>query len=223
MRNDVINMSRARSLSRARDMLITSFLIPSLSLKFTIILYLSHTSDTWRFRHCCRTHVIHEPCIWPSSPWVLQSSVVRASDWSTHGRSIFFFLSRTRTFSLSLASDMLITSFLMSIQFCYSLPGVAVGVKSSLKLPLNWLCQWYQEGKNAVLLGTKNDRKDPYATVTECNNTTFKNIRYASRKITHREPVGPRHRGPIKLSETLQDYNAPVMTFQLMLHLTCFQ
>ena len=30
-------------------MLITSFLIPSLSLKFTIILYLSRT---WRFRHC---------------------------------------------------------------------------------------------------------------------------------------------------------------------------
>ena len=43
MRNDVINMSRARSLSRARDMLITSILISSLSLKFTIILYLSHT------------------------------------------------------------------------------------------------------------------------------------------------------------------------------------
>ena len=41
MRNDLINMSRARSLSRARDMLIT-FLIPSLRLKFIIILYLSH-------------------------------------------------------------------------------------------------------------------------------------------------------------------------------------
>ena len=27
----------------------------------------------------CRMHVIHEPCIWPSSPWVLCSSVVRAS------------------------------------------------------------------------------------------------------------------------------------------------
>ena len=43
MRNDVINMSRAPSLSCARDMLITSFLIASLSLKFTIILYLSNT------------------------------------------------------------------------------------------------------------------------------------------------------------------------------------
>ena len=43
MRNDVINMSRAPSLSRVRDMLIASFLIASLSLKFTIILYLSHT------------------------------------------------------------------------------------------------------------------------------------------------------------------------------------
>ena len=42
MRNDVISMARARSMSRARDMLIT-FLIHSLSLKFTIILYLSHT------------------------------------------------------------------------------------------------------------------------------------------------------------------------------------
>ena len=39
--------------------------------------------------------------------------------------------------SLSRARDMLITSFLMSIQFCYSFPGVAVGVKSSFKLPLN--------------------------------------------------------------------------------------
>ena len=74
-----------------------------------------------------------------------------------------------------------------------------------------------------MLLGTKNDREEPYATVTECYDTTSKNIRYASRKITHREPVEPRHRVPIKLSETLQDYNAPVMTFQLMLHLTCFQ
>ena len=85
--------------------------------------------------------------------------------------------------------------FSCQYSFATPLPGVAVGVKSSLKLPLNWLCQWYQEGKNAVLLGTKNDRKEPYATVTECNNTTFKNIRYASRKITHREPVEPRHRG----------------------------
>ena len=58
---------------------------------------------------------------------------------------------------------------------------------------------------------------------SECNNNTFKNIRYASSKITDREPVEPRHREPIKLNETLQDYYAPVMTFQLMLHLICFQ
>ena len=74
--------------------------------------------------------------------------------------------SGTQIFSLSRASDLLITWFLMSIQFCYSLPGVAVGVQSSLKLPLNWLCQWYQEGKNAVLFGTKNDREKPHATVS---------------------------------------------------------
>ena len=28
-----------------------------------------------------RTHAIHEPCIWPSSPQVLHTSVVRVSDW----------------------------------------------------------------------------------------------------------------------------------------------
>ena len=99
MRNDVINMSRARdkeknlspwqkldqpvwcshhwttrgswrswtiykvSLSRARGMLITSFLIFSPSFKFTIFIY--HT---------------HDDCILPSLPQVLPSSVVRASD-----------------------------------------------------------------------------------------------------------------------------------------------
>ena len=64
-----------------------------------------------------------------------------------------------------------------------------------------------------MLFGTKNDIEN-----SKSNNTTSKNIRYASSKITHREPVEPRHREPIKLSETLQDYNAPVITFQLMLH-----
>ena len=61
------------SLSRvsARDMLITSCLISSPSLKITIIFYLSHT---WRFRRCTdprntqdACHTCHEPCIWPSS------------------------------------------------------------------------------------------------------------------------------------------------------------
>ena len=32
-----------------------------------------------------RTHVIHEPCNWPSSPQVLRSSVVRACDRCTEG------------------------------------------------------------------------------------------------------------------------------------------
>ena len=31
------------------------------------------------------THVIHEPCIWPISPQVLRSSVVRASKWCMEG------------------------------------------------------------------------------------------------------------------------------------------
>ena len=35
-----------------------------------------------------RTHVIHEPCIWPSSPPVLCSSVVRASDRCTEGKAL---------------------------------------------------------------------------------------------------------------------------------------
>ena len=43
-------------------------------------------------------HVIHEPCIWPISPQVLRSSVVRASDGCTEGhrfnssRGLRFFL-----------------------------------------------------------------------------------------------------------------------------------
>ena len=32
-----------------------------------------------------RTHVKHKPCIWPSSPQVQRSSVVRASDRCTVG------------------------------------------------------------------------------------------------------------------------------------------
>ena len=34
-------------------------------------------TEKWLFRHPIRTHVIHEPCIWSSSPRVLRSSVVR--------------------------------------------------------------------------------------------------------------------------------------------------
>ena len=67
--------------SHAHDILITSFLFSSLSLKFTIFLYLSHmTISTLLILAVRRTHVIHEPCIWPSSPRVLRTSVVRASD-----------------------------------------------------------------------------------------------------------------------------------------------
>ena len=61
-----------------------------------------------------RTHVKHELCIWPSSPQVQRSSVVRASDRCTVGHigsipvgdSDFFFLSRAR--------EMLITDLISS-------------------------------------------------------------------------------------------------------------
>ena len=34
-----------------------------------------------------RTHVLHEPCVWQSSLWVLCSSVIRASDWCMEGHT----------------------------------------------------------------------------------------------------------------------------------------
>ena len=36
----------------------------------------------------CRIHVIHEPCMWVSLPWVLHSSMARASDQCTEGHRI---------------------------------------------------------------------------------------------------------------------------------------
>ena len=43
------------------------------------------TISTLLIQAVCRAHVIHKPCIWPSSPQVLCSSVVRASDQCTEG------------------------------------------------------------------------------------------------------------------------------------------
>ena len=43
------------------------------------------TISTLLIQAVCRAHVIHKPCIWPSSPQVLCSSVVRASDQFTEG------------------------------------------------------------------------------------------------------------------------------------------
>ena len=58
---------------------------------------------------------MHKPCIWPSSPQVLCSSVVRASDrcmeGHTGGRLIPV---GDSDFSWSCARDMLITVFLIS-------------------------------------------------------------------------------------------------------------
>ena len=75
LRNDVINMSRAwdkgKKISvpdRNWALNLPSFFIYHTHDDFVLILAVG-----W-------THVIHEPCIWPSSPRVLRSSVVRASD-----------------------------------------------------------------------------------------------------------------------------------------------
>ena len=63
-----------------------------------------------------RTHITREPCIWPSSPWVLRSSVVSASDWGVEGHQ---FLLGTQIFSFSHPCDMLITSFLTFTLFWF--------------------------------------------------------------------------------------------------------
>ena len=68
------------------------------------------TISTLLIQAVCRAHVIHKPCIWPSSPQVLCSSVVRASDQCTEGHRFSSFPG-LRFFSLSRARDMLITSF----------------------------------------------------------------------------------------------------------------
>ena len=49
---------------------------------YHLSLFITHmTISTLLILAVRRTHVIHEPCIWPSSPQVLHTSVVRASDW----------------------------------------------------------------------------------------------------------------------------------------------
>jgi len=58
---------------------ILSYFFTELKIYQSIFLYLSLT---WRFwlliLSVCRMHVIHEPCLWPSPPRVLHSSVGRA-------------------------------------------------------------------------------------------------------------------------------------------------
>ena len=68
----------------------------------------------------CRTCIIHEPCIWPCWPRLLWSSVVRASDRWTG----------TQIFSLSLARDMVNTSFFISS------PSLEFTILSSLYITL---------------------------------------------------------------------------------------
>ena len=60
------------------------------------------------------THVIHQPCIWPSSPRDLRSSVVRASDWCTEDNGFNSCRGFFSIFSMSHTRDMLITSFFIS-------------------------------------------------------------------------------------------------------------
>ena len=62
-------------------------------------LFITHmTISTLVVLAVCRTHVIHEPCIWHSWPRVLRSSVIRASDRCTEDhrfntcRGLRFFL-----------------------------------------------------------------------------------------------------------------------------------
>ena len=77
-----------------------NFPISSPSLKVTIFLSTTHmTFSTLPILAVRRTHLIHEPCIWPSSPQVLRSSVVGTSNWCTEGHkfnpcwdSDFFFV-----------------------------------------------------------------------------------------------------------------------------------
>ena len=61
-----------------------------------------------------KTHVINEPCLWPSSLRVLRIAVVRASDPGVRKVTESQFLSGTQSFCLSHARDMLIISFLIS-------------------------------------------------------------------------------------------------------------
>ena len=63
-----------------------------------------------------RTHVKHKPCIWPSSPQVQRSSVVKASDRCTVGH-IGSINVGDSDFSLSCAREMLITDLISSPNF----------------------------------------------------------------------------------------------------------
>ena len=107
-------------------MLITSFLISSPSLKFTIILYLSDMTISTllilavrRTRHTCnlyRAQLITS----------LRSSVVRASDRCTGGHR--FNYCRTKIFSLYRSRDMLITSFLNINVLTYLLASLIIDI-----------------------------------------------------------------------------------------------
>ena len=59
------------------------------------------------------THVKHKPCIWPRSPQVQRSSVVRASDQCTVGH-IGSINVVDLNFSVSSAPEMLITALFFS-------------------------------------------------------------------------------------------------------------
>ena len=64
-----------------------------------------------------RTHVKHKPCIWPSSPQVQSSSVVRASDQRTVAYIGSITVGDSDFFSLSRAREMLITDLISSPNF----------------------------------------------------------------------------------------------------------
>ena len=107
-------------------MLITSFLISSPSLKFTIILYLSDMTISTllilavrRTRHTCnlyRAQLITS----------LRSSVVKASDRCTEGHR--FNYCRTKIYSLYCSRDMLITSFLNINVLTYLLASLIIDI-----------------------------------------------------------------------------------------------
>ena len=66
-----------------------------------------------------RTHVKHKPCIWPSSPQVQRSSVVRASDRCTVGHIGSINVGDSDFFSLSRSHEMLITDLISTPNLKY--------------------------------------------------------------------------------------------------------